>query len=119
MKPTRPAPAAGFAGATTARARPRSSRTSWTRPCRRSRRPRPNLYNLYVYFWRWALWKVFESKTAAGPGVASYISASSYLDGDAFCGMAEHIAGCAMKFWILDLGGEGRGTAQERKRLRH
>ncbi|MBI4832570.1 MAG: N-6 DNA methylase, partial [Candidatus Lindowbacteria bacterium] len=46
-----------------------------------------NLYNLYVYFWRWALWKVFEHESALGPGVVSFISASSYLDGDAFCGM--------------------------------
>ena len=36
-----------------------------------------NLYNLYVYFRRWALWKVFEHKTAAGPGVVSYISGNS------------------------------------------
>src|ERR1019366_4168993 len=35
-----------------------------------------NLYNLYVYFWRWALWKVFEHETAHGPGVVSLISAS-------------------------------------------
>jgi hypothetical protein len=69
-----------------------------------------NLYNLYVYFWRWALWKVFEHKTAAGPGVASYISASSYLDGDAFCGMREHMRRVCDEVWILDLGGEGRGT---------
>ena len=69
-----------------------------------------NLYNLYVYFWRWALWKVFESKTAAGPGVVSFISASSYLDGDAFCGMREHMRRLCDEIWILDLGGEGRGT---------
>ena len=69
-----------------------------------------NLYNLYVYFWRWALWKVFEAKTAAGPGVVSFISASSYLDGDAFCGMREHIRRLSDEIWILDLGGEGRGT---------
>jgi hypothetical protein len=69
-----------------------------------------NLYNLYVYFWRWALWKVFEAKTAAGPGVASFISASSYLDGDAFCGMREHMRRLCDEIWILDLGGEGRGT---------
>ena len=37
-----------------------------------------NLYNLYVYFWRWALWKVLEQGNG-GPGVVSYISASSYL----------------------------------------
>ncbi len=67
-------------------------------------------YNLYVYFWRWALWKVFEHKTAVGPGVVSYISASSYLDGDAFCGMREHMRRVCDEIWILDLGGEGRGT---------
>ena len=69
-----------------------------------------NAYNLYVYFWRWAIWKVFEHKTAAGPGVVSYISASSYLDGDAFCGMREHMRRQCDEIWILDLGGEGRGT---------
>jgi hypothetical protein len=68
-----------------------------------------NLYNLYVYFWRWALWKVFEHKTSTGPGVVSFISASSYLDGDAFCGMREHIRRVCDEIWILDLGGEGRG----------
>ena len=69
-----------------------------------------NLYNLYVYFWRWALWKVFEHETSRGPGIVSFISASSYLDGDAFCGMREHIRRLCDEVWILDLGGEGRGT---------
>ncbi|MBN1867679.1 N-6 DNA methylase [Candidatus Sumerlaeota bacterium] len=69
-----------------------------------------NLCNLYVYFWRWALWKVFEHPTAHGPGVVSFISASSYLDGDAFCGMREHLRRLCDEIWILDLGGEGRGT---------
>lgn len=69
-----------------------------------------NLYNLYVYFWRWALWKVFEQEAAPGPGVVSFISASSYLDGDAFSGMREHMRKVCDEIWILDLGGEGRGT---------
>lgn len=69
-----------------------------------------NLYNLYVYFWRWALWKVFENETAQGAGIVSYISASSYLDGDAFVGMREHMRRVCDEIWILDLGGEGRGT---------
>ena len=69
-----------------------------------------NLYNLYVYFWRWALWKVFEHETAHGPGVISFISASSYLDGDAFGGMREHLRRQCDEIWILDLGGEGRGA---------
>src|SRR5690606_6985256 len=69
-----------------------------------------NLYNLYVYFWRWALWKVFEHKTANGPGVVSFITASSFVDGDAFCGMREHMRRQCDEIWIIDLGGEGRGT---------
>ena len=72
-----------------------------------------NLYNLYVYFWRWALWKVFEHDTKKGPGVVSFISASSYLDGDAFCGMREHMRRLCDEIWILDLGGEGRGTRKD------
>ena len=71
-----------------------------------------NLYNLYVYFWRWALWKVFEQGSGGGPGVVSFISASSYLDGDAFCGMREQMRRQCDEIWILDLGGEGRGTHQ-------
>jgi len=69
-----------------------------------------NLYNLYVYFWRWAIWKVFEHETTSGPGVVSFISASSYINGDAFAGMREHMRRQCDEIWILDLGGEGRGT---------
>jgi len=69
-----------------------------------------NLYNLYVYFWRWALWKVLEQKGAAGPGIVSFISASSYLTGDAFAGMREHMRRLCDEIWIIDLGGEGRGA---------
>ena len=68
-----------------------------------------NLYNLYVFFWRWALWKVFEQNGADGPGIVSFISASSYLDGNGFAGMREHIRRVCDEVWILDLGGEGRG----------
>lgn len=69
-----------------------------------------NLYNLYIYFWRWALWKVFEHSSAKGPGIVSFISASSYLDGNAFVGVREHMRRVCDEIWILDLGGEGRGT---------
>ena len=69
-----------------------------------------NLYNLYVYFWRWALWKVFEQEGAEGGGVVSFITASSWLDGDAFRGMREHLRRVCDEVRILDLGGEGRGT---------
>ena len=68
-----------------------------------------NIYNLYVYFWRWALWKVFEQNDQEGPGVVSFISASSYFDGDAFAGMREHMRRVCDDIWIIDLGGERRG----------
>lgn len=69
-----------------------------------------NLYNLYVYFWRWAMWKVFENATAPGPGVVSFITSAAYLEGKAFGGMREHLRRQCDDVWILDLGGEGRGT---------
>jgi hypothetical protein len=72
-----------------------------------------NLYNLYIYFWRWALWKVFEHESASGPGVVSFISASSYLAGAAFCGMREHLRRICDEVWILDLGGEGHAEPRE------
>jgi predicted helicase len=72
-----------------------------------------NLYNLYIYFWRWGLWKVFEHETAAGPGIVSFITASSYLEGRAFVGMREQMRRLCDEIWILDLGGEGRGTRRD------
>jgi hypothetical protein len=67
-----------------------------------------NLYNLYVYFWRWALWKVFESEPR--PGIVSFITASSYLRGPGFAGMRRYMRELLDELWILDLGGEGRGA---------
>jgi len=75
-----------------------------------------NLYNLYVYFWRWAIWKVFEhtsGKQEANPGIVSFITASSYIRGDAFVGMREMLRRLCHEIWIIDLGGEGRGTRQD------
>ncbi len=66
-----------------------------------------SLYNDYVYFWRWALWKVFESKP--GPGVVSFISASSYLDGPGFIGMREVMRRIFDELWIIDLEGVPEG----------
>jgi predicted helicase len=72
-----------------------------------------NLYNHYVYFIRWSLWKVFEHDTATGPGIVSFITASSYLDGDAFVGLREHMRRVCDHIDIIDLGGEGRGTRKD------
>lgn len=69
-----------------------------------------NLYNDYVYFWRWALWKVFEARDEPGPGIVSFITASSYLRGPGFVGMREVMRRTFDELWILDLEGDNLGA---------
>jgi hypothetical protein len=69
-----------------------------------------SLYNLYVYFWRWALWKVFDS--TGGPGIVSFISASSYMRAPGFKGMREVMRRTFDELWVIDLGGDNRGARQ-------
>jgi predicted helicase len=66
-----------------------------------------SLYNDYVYFWRWALWKVFDK---AGPGIVSFITASSYLRGPGFSGMRQVMRQIFDELWIIDLEGDNLGT---------
>lgn len=66
-----------------------------------------NLYNSYIYFWRWALWKVFEQ--GERPGIVSFITASSYLRGPGFLGMREYMRRTFDELWIIDLGGDNLG----------
>jgi hypothetical protein len=67
-----------------------------------------NLYNDYVYFWRWALWKVFEQ--SGGGGIVSFITASSYLRGPAFAGMRKVMRETFDELWVIDLGGDNLGA---------
>jgi predicted helicase len=67
-----------------------------------------NLYNDYVYFWRWALWRLFEKQT--GGGIVTFITASSYLAGPGFVGMREVMRRTLDELWIIDLGGDNLGT---------
>ena len=67
-----------------------------------------NLYNDYVYFWRWALWKVFE--TTNKPGIVSFITASSYLRGPGFVGMRQKMREDLDELWIIDLEGDQLGA---------
>ncbi|HEY8378742.1 MAG TPA: type ISP restriction/modification enzyme, partial [Nannocystis sp.] len=66
-----------------------------------------NLYNDYVYFWRWALWRVFEHSRA--PGVICFVTPASFLRGPGFVAMRRHMRALADELWILDLGGDARG----------
>lgn len=67
-----------------------------------------NLYNDYVYFWRWALWRLFEQQTCGG--IVTFITASSYLAGPGFVGMREVMRRTFDEIWIIDLGGDNLGT---------
>ena len=69
-----------------------------------------NLYNDYVYFWRWALWKLFESNSVDNSGVISFITASSYLRGPAFAGMRRKMREVFDELWIIDLEGDSLGA---------
>lgn len=71
-----------------------------------------SLYNLYVYFWRWAIWKVFEGR-AGGPGVAAFITASSWLTGPGFVGLRQLAREVGDEIWVVDLGGDSRGAHPE------
>ena len=67
-----------------------------------------NLYNDYVYFWRWALWKVFDSTNDAG--IVTFITASSYLRGPGFVGMRRKMREVFDELWIIDLEGDSIGA---------
>lgn len=71
-----------------------------------------SLYNDYAYFWRWALWKVFEQDKSKS-GAISFISAASWLRGPAFVGLRSLARELADEIWVVDLGGEGRGARTE------
>lgn len=70
-----------------------------------------SLYNLYVYFWRWAIWKVFEENT--GPAVVSMITASSWLDGPGFLGLRRLAREVADEVVVVDLHGDNKGTRKD------
>ena len=67
-----------------------------------------NLYNDYVYFWRWALWKTFESTNDGG--IVAFITASSYLRGPGFVGMRRKMREIFDELWIIDLEGDSIGA---------
>jgi hypothetical protein len=69
-----------------------------------------NLYNDYVYFWRWALWKLYENGHASGPAILSFITASSYLRGPGFTKMRRWMRQSFDELWILDLEGNNKGA---------
>jgi Type ISP C-terminal specificity domain/N-6 DNA Methylase len=62
-----------------------------------------NLHDKYVYFWRWAIWKVFEAHPDHPAGVIAFISPSSFIKGPGFAKMRDHLRRVADEGWIIDL----------------
>jgi hypothetical protein len=71
-----------------------------------------SLYNKFVYFWRWAIWKVFEDRPGL-PGVVSLITPSSWLSGPGFLGLRQLVREVADEIWVTDLGGDNRGARRD------
>ena len=68
------------------------------------------LHDLAIYFWRWALWKAFES-TPDRPGIIAFITTNAYLTGQAFTGMRRYLRRQADFGWIIDLSTEGHWSS--------
>ena len=64
-------------------------------------------YNQYVYFWRWALWSVFERYVPLG--IIALITPSAFVRGPGFAGMRQYLRHQS-QVWVLDLEGDQRGV---------
>ncbi|PIB05056.1 MULTISPECIES: N-6 DNA methylase [Streptomyces] len=63
------------------------------------------LSNLHVYFWRWALWRVFETRLHTG--VVAFLSPAAWLDSQAFDGMRAALRRTADQGLVIELTPEG------------
>lgn len=66
--------------------------------------------DLYVAFWRWCLWKLFESEGATGRGVVSLITNRTFLAGHPYAGLRQMLRRRFDFIDIVDLRGDGRGV---------
>lgn len=66
-----------------------------------------HLYNLYVYFWRWAMWKVFDHHKLADKGVICFITVAGMLHGQGFQAMRRSIREKADDVWVINCSPEG------------
>ncbi|MFE9770011.1 N-6 DNA methylase [Streptomyces sp. NPDC005808] len=63
------------------------------------------LSNLHVFFWRWALWRAFETRLHTG--VVAFLSPAAWLTSPAFAGMRAEMRRAADQGLIIDLTPEG------------
>jgi predicted helicase len=63
---------------------------------------------LSVAFWRWAIWKIFESESAPGRGVVAFISNRTFLAGKPYAGLRKMLRERFDRIEIIDLRGDVR-----------
>ena len=63
---------------------------------------------LSVAFWRWAIWKLFESEGAPGRGVVAFISNRTFLAGKPYAGLRAMLRARFDRIEIIDLRGDVR-----------
>lgn len=65
---------------------------------------------LSVAFWRWCLWKLFESEGAPGRGVVCLITNRTFLAGHPYAGLRRMLRRRFDEVTIVDLRGDSRGA---------
>ena len=65
---------------------------------------------LSVAFWRWCLWKLFESEGAPGRGVICLITNRTFLAGHPYAGLRREMRRRFDAIDIVDLRGDSRGA---------
>lgn len=63
---------------------------------------------LSVAFWRWAIWKMFESDNAPGRGVVAFITNRKFLTGWPYAGLRKMLRERFDRIEIVDLRGDVR-----------
>ena len=67
---------------------------------------------LSVAFWRWAIWKMFESDGAPGRGVVAFITNRTFLAGKPYSGLRQMLRERFDRIEIIDLRGDVRRGAR-------
>lgn len=63
---------------------------------------------LSIAFWRWAIWKIFESEDAPSRGVVAFISNRTFLAGKPYAGLRAMLRERFDRIEIIDLRGDVR-----------
>ena len=68
-----------------------------------------NLSNMWTFFWRWAMWKVFDAQSGEGDpaGIVVLITPKAYVASKSHVGMRRYLRETADEGWIIDVSPEG------------